>query len=103
MVNGEWWGTIGFDHCVDEHMWQPLEIDALRAAAGLVGLAIHRDRVEAERHQIERALRESEQRFRGIAEASSTQARRRVRFSASPTMSDRAPPITTPTPRNVAA
>ena len=69
MVNGEWWGTIGFDHCVDEHVWQPLEIDALRAAAGLVGLAINRDRVEAERHQIERALRESEQRFRGVAEA----------------------------------
>lgn len=52
MVDGRWWGTVGFDHAVEERVWQPHEIDALRAAAGLIGLAIQRDRAEAERRRL---------------------------------------------------
>jgi PAS domain S-box-containing protein len=56
MVDGRWWGTIGFDHTSEERIWQPHEIDALRAAAGLIGLAIQRDRAEMERRRIDRLL-----------------------------------------------
>jgi PAS domain S-box-containing protein len=56
MVDGRWWGTVGFDHTAEERLWQPHEIDALRAAAGLIGLAIQRDRAELERRRMDRLL-----------------------------------------------
>jgi PAS domain S-box-containing protein len=56
MVDGRWWGTIGFDHTTEERVWQPHEMDALRAAAGLIGLAVQRDRAELERRRIDRLL-----------------------------------------------
>jgi PAS domain S-box-containing protein len=56
MVDGRWWGTVGFDHTTEERLWQPHEIDALRAAAGLIGLAIQRDRAELERRRMDRLL-----------------------------------------------
>ncbi|HEX2116169.1 MAG TPA: PAS-domain containing protein [Alphaproteobacteria bacterium] len=56
MVDGRWWGTIGVDHTTEERIWQPHEIDALRAAAGLIGLAIQRDRAELERRRMDRLL-----------------------------------------------
>jgi PAS domain S-box-containing protein len=56
MVDGRWWGTIGVDHTSEERVWQPHEIDALRAAAGLIGLAIQRDRAELDRRRMDRLL-----------------------------------------------
>src|SRR5918998_2403304 len=56
-VEGEWWGLIGFDECTSEREWSAAEIDALKAAADTLGAAIVRTRAE-------RALRESEERFR---------------------------------------
>ena len=41
-VSGKWWGTIGFDDCVEERTWSEAEIEALRAAAGLIGVAVAR-------------------------------------------------------------
>ena len=41
-VGGEWWGFMGFSDCVNEREWSPQEAEALRAAAGTVGAAIHR-------------------------------------------------------------
>jgi len=52
MVDGRWWGTVGFDHTTEERVWQHHEIDALRAAAGLIGLAIQRDRAELDRRRM---------------------------------------------------
>lgn len=49
-------GEIGFDDCVRERDWISSQRDALRAAAGIIGAAIERSRVEA-------ALRESEGRL----------------------------------------
>jgi signal transduction histidine kinase/PAS domain-containing protein len=51
MVGGAWWGTVGFDHCHMQHRWEPLEIEAIRASATLIGLAIQRE-IAAE--QVER-------------------------------------------------
>ncbi len=51
MVGGVWWGSVGFDHCRVAHRWEPLEIEAIKAAATLIGIAIQRE-VAAE--QVER-------------------------------------------------
>ncbi len=60
-VLGEWWGFIGFDDCRVERQWLPAELEALMAAADILGNAIARRRAEA-------ALLESERKFRIIAE-----------------------------------
>jgi GAF domain-containing protein len=43
MADGAWWGTVGFDDCVEERSWQALDIETLRATAGLIGVAIAHD------------------------------------------------------------
>ena len=45
-VESSWWGFIGFEDCERERDWSSAEIDALRAAAGLVAGAIGRERAE---------------------------------------------------------
>jgi PAS domain S-box-containing protein len=62
MADGEWWGTVGFDDCLIERSWRPLDLETLRAIAGLIGVAIAHDRTVT-------ALRDSERRFRGILES----------------------------------
>jgi PAS domain S-box-containing protein len=41
-VNEQWWGFIGFDENRKERTWSPAEIDALQAAASIIGAAILR-------------------------------------------------------------
>ena len=36
MVEGEWWGTLGFDDCDREYEWSDVEIGLLRTAAFLI-------------------------------------------------------------------
>jgi len=62
-VRDTWWGCIGFDECSIERVWSAVEVDALRAAAGIIGAAIQRDRSEE-------ALRQSEARFRAVFQQS---------------------------------
>ena len=40
MVNGQWWGHIGFDDCVSEHNWSESERAVLETIAYLLGDAI---------------------------------------------------------------
>jgi PAS domain S-box-containing protein len=44
MVKGAWWGFLGFDDCKVERVWSSAEIDVLKAAAGVIGGAIERER-----------------------------------------------------------
>ena len=37
-VGGTWWGFLGFDDCRSERAWTPLEVEALKAAADILGL-----------------------------------------------------------------
>ena len=60
-VGREWWGFIGVEDCRRARTWRETEIDALRAAADIAGAA-------AARHGMERALRESETKFRELFE-----------------------------------
>ena len=60
-VNQKWWGFIGFDECKNEHEWPNAEIEVLKTAADIIGEAIHRS-------QIEKLLRESENRYRLLAD-----------------------------------
>ncbi|MBE9128688.1 MULTISPECIES: PAS domain S-box protein [unclassified Coleofasciculus] len=62
MVNGKFFGSIGFDNCVEARTWEPLEVSLLQSAAAAIALW-------QERQQAEEALRESEQRFRQMAES----------------------------------
>jgi PAS domain S-box-containing protein len=62
MAGGEWWGTVGFDDCIDERSWQVLDVETLRAMAGLIGVAIAHDEALS-------TLRDNERRFRGVLES----------------------------------
>ncbi|MDM7911715.1 MAG: PAS domain S-box protein, partial [Methanotrichaceae archaeon] len=59
MVDGKFWGFIGFDECYVERSWTGSEVSILRAAAGSIGATIVRKRAEE-------ALKESEQRLEDI-------------------------------------
>jgi PAS domain S-box-containing protein len=60
LVEGVWWGFIGFDECEREREWAA-EIDALKTAADTLGAAIQRERSEE-------AMRQSEQLYRTVIE-----------------------------------
>lgn len=47
-VDNEYWGFIGVDNCVSARPWSEFEVEALGAAAVVVGAAISRGRMEAE-------------------------------------------------------
>ena len=64
LVEGEWWGFVGFDECLAEREWFAAEMDALKAAASTLGAAVRRRRAD-------KALRESEERYSLVVEGSS--------------------------------
>lgn len=59
---GRWWGFIAFDDCIGERVWSTASLAVLRTAADLIGAA-------AEQTRVQQALRESEQRFQRLVEA----------------------------------
>jgi len=63
LVNDEFFGLIGFDNCVEARLWDPVEMDLLRAAAAALSLALERQGAIA-------AVRQSEARYRLLAENS---------------------------------
>jgi len=56
IVDGQWWGIIGFDDYENELPWSNVEADALIAAAGNIGTVIERQNKDDE-------LRASEEKF----------------------------------------
>jgi len=53
-VDGRWWGFIGFDECRAKRKWNDGEMDALKAAAGILGAAVQQNQ---DREKIEVASR----------------------------------------------
>lgn len=62
-IKGKVWGFIGFDDCTIGRLWSDAEVNILRATGTLLGAAI-------ENRKLQDGLKESEQRFRDVAEAS---------------------------------
>jgi len=54
---GEWWGFLSFDDCHRPRRWTEIESDALRAVAGALGGALHRDLAEQTRRFTEEQYR----------------------------------------------
>jgi PAS domain S-box-containing protein len=59
MIEGRFWGFIGFDECHTERIWTKSEIAILKASAGSIGASI------VHKHAEEK-LRESEEKFRTL-------------------------------------
>jgi GAF domain-containing protein len=60
MVDGRFWGFLGFDDCKTERVWHPLEIEVLQTAAALIAGALERARAHEQ-------LRLSEERYKMAA------------------------------------
>jgi PAS domain S-box-containing protein len=60
-VQEVWWGMLGLTDCLREREWSIQEVEALRAAANIVGAMIHRSRIET-------ALIDSEAKYRSLVE-----------------------------------
>ncbi|WP_052128949.1 GAF domain-containing protein [Neosynechococcus sphagnicola] len=46
VVNGEFFGFIGFDNCEEARAWDSAEVDLLKAAAAAISLAVERQQME---------------------------------------------------------
>ncbi len=55
------WGLLGFDDCEHDRVWSMAEMEALRAAATAIGMAVQREHWE-------RQIRESEEKYRNLVE-----------------------------------
>lgn len=49
IIEGQWWGVLGFDDCKTERVWSNAEIAVLETAAASIGSAIERDLTRKER------------------------------------------------------
>ena len=58
-VGDSWWGFIGFDDCRARREWSPVEIEALKTAANIIGAAI-------QHKQVEEAVLDSEEKYRQL-------------------------------------
>lgn len=63
LVEGQWWGTLGLGDRSEAREWSDVEIDALRVAADLLGALVRR-------RGVVEALRQSEEKYRGLVEGS---------------------------------
>jgi len=60
-IGETWWGFIGFDDCRSRREWAPVEIEALKTAANIIGAAMQRKRAED-------AVLDSEKKYRLVVD-----------------------------------
>ena len=60
LVNGSLWGSLGFDDCRSERIWDEMEVDLLKTAAALVASAVERARADDQLRQRDRRLVEAQ-------------------------------------------
>lgn len=61
MVNGQFWGFVGFDNCLEARPWHDSELALLQAATAAISLALERQQAVVD-------LQASETRYRAIVE-----------------------------------
>jgi len=68
MVDGRFWGIVGFDDCHNDRIWAPAEVAALQGAASAIAAAVLREAalLERQRHN---------QRYEGLLRAASAASR----------------------------
>lgn len=59
IIENDWWGFIGIDDCTRPRLWHSAEVDALRAVANVLAVAIQRFAVEQEREQLIQAVQQA--------------------------------------------
>ncbi|HUL06640.1 MAG TPA: PAS domain-containing protein [Candidatus Acidoferrum sp.] len=60
LVNGAYWGSLGFDDCRRERVWDEVEIDLLKTAAVLISAAIERANADAQLRERDSQLVEAQ-------------------------------------------
>jgi PAS domain S-box-containing protein len=78
MVSGEFFGSIGFDNCLEARVWDPSEINLLRSAASSISLWHERRRAE---DSLLKALERTESLYR-IGDSIATATEEQVTFEA---------------------
>ena len=53
MVDGQWWGTLGFDDCEREVDWEGAGLQALVIGAELIASAIYRQQLTCRQRQVD--------------------------------------------------
>jgi two-component system sensor histidine kinase/response regulator len=48
LVNGKFWGFIGFDNCVSDRLWEPAQVNLLRAVAAAISAHLERQQARLE-------------------------------------------------------
>ncbi|MEL6813813.1 MAG: GAF domain-containing protein [Cyanobacteria bacterium J06598_3] len=67
-MDGQWWGLLGLDDCLDERLWSEAEITVLKTAATAVGSALERDQNRQAREMAEREILIAQERAAKAAE-----------------------------------
>jgi PAS domain S-box-containing protein len=57
LVDGEWWGVLGFSDCSGDREWSATETDALRVLTSILGALIRRERIREDLAMSEERLR----------------------------------------------
>lgn len=68
ILDGEWWGLLGLDNCLQEWVWSDAEIAVLETAATALGSAIERDRTRRVREMAEQEALIAQERVARAAE-----------------------------------
>lgn len=59
-TGSQWIGFLGLKNEQENHLWSPMEIDALQAAAGILGAALERRQAEQDLHKRQEELEQYE-------------------------------------------
>lgn len=73
-TDGQWWGLLGLDDCLDERLWSEAEVAVLETAATAVGSALERDRSRQAREAAEREILIGQERAARAAELEAANA-----------------------------
>src|SRR5262249_54294551 len=60
LVDGALWGTLGFDECRRERLWDDVEVDLLKTAAALISAALERARADEKLRERDNQLIEAQ-------------------------------------------